>query len=182
MVDESQCLTQRTPHNKHHCQTNNSIFTVHVHIEGKVYVGCPHILMNKMHTYPNVFTKRILHNKAYPPLQYPPLQCVPLSQSIPPITKCTPYYKVSPLLQCNLYYNAHPLSQIIHPITKHTPCHKLYTLLQEVWILLLNVSPKYEISNFDTDHTLYSYLLAELLSVTGSIYPWNLTAYWGLEA
>ena len=28
MVDKSQSLTQRTPHNKHHCQTNNSIFTV----------------------------------------------------------------------------------------------------------------------------------------------------------
>ena len=106
-----------------------------------------------------------LYHKVYPRLQ-----------SVLPITK---YY---PLLQCNLYYNVHPLSQIIHPITKYTPCHKLYTLLQEVWILLLSVSPKYEISNFDTDHTLYSYLLAELLSVTGSTYPWNLTAYWGLEA
>ena len=30
MVDESQSLTQQTPHNKHHCQTNKFFFTVHV--------------------------------------------------------------------------------------------------------------------------------------------------------
>ena len=28
MVDESQSLTQQTPHNKHHCQTNKFFFTV----------------------------------------------------------------------------------------------------------------------------------------------------------
>ena len=28
MVDKSQSLTQQTPHNKYHCQTNNSVFTV----------------------------------------------------------------------------------------------------------------------------------------------------------
>ena len=46
MVDESQSLTPRTPHNnnKHHCQTNKYVFVVWVYIcigcTGSVNVSC----------------------------------------------------------------------------------------------------------------------------------------------
>ena len=90
---------------------------------------------------------------------YPLLQSVPpitkytpyrkvntLIQSVPPITKCTPYYKVYPLSQsiypntkCTPYYKVYPLSQSIYPNTKCTPYHKVYPLLQSIPPITNNV-------------------------------------------
>ena len=64
----------------------------------------------------------------------------PLLQSIPPITKCTPYRKVYTLIQsvppitkCTPYHKVYPLLQSIPPITKYTPYHKVYPLSQSIY-------------------------------------------------
>ena len=62
--------------------------------------------------------------KVYLLLQVCTLKRVPPTlQSVYPITKCVPYYKVYTLLQS------------VYPITKCTPYYKVYTLLQSVPLL-----------------------------------------------
>lgn len=82
---------------------------------------------------------------------YTILQCIhapitkyySLSQSVPRITMCIPYYKVHTLLQ-NVSYNVYPLLQSVAPIevhilpitqytiTKYTLKYKVYSQLQSI--------------------------------------------------
>ena len=97
-----------------------------------------------MRTWRSKFTSRATHTNN------------PLLQSMYPITKCTPYWKVYstpnykvyphhhkvyPLLQtkCTPYHKVYPpiakvytLIQSVPPITKCTPYHKVYPLLQSI--------------------------------------------------
>ena len=75
---------------------------------------------------------------------YPNTKCTPyhkvypLLQSIPPITKCTPYRKVYTLIQ------VYPLLQSVPPITKCIPYHKVYTKCtpyHKVYPLLQSIPP-----------------------------------------
>ena len=88
----------------------------------------------------------LLESVQYPQLQsVPPItKCTPyykvyplsqsLIQSVPPITKCTPYHKVYPLLQSMPpYHKVYPLSQSIYPNTKCTPYYKVYPLSQSIY-------------------------------------------------
>ena len=107
-----------------------STIILHAHVEVKVHVACPRILITP---YCKVCT--LLQN--VPPIG----KCtVPPITSVPPITKCTPYYKVYPLSQsiypntkCTPYYKVYPLSQSVPPITKYTPYHKVYPLSQSIY-------------------------------------------------
>ena len=73
----------------------------------------------------------------------------PLLQSIPPITKCTPYRKVYTLIQsvppitkCTPYHKV--LIQSVPPITKCTPYYKVYPLLQTMYPITLKYPPYHE--------------------------------------